>query len=50
MRLCSVYEEFNNTGDGSIVSGRKFETKATAAVTLNQLFGNTWTQWVDTQY
>ena len=46
--LSSIYEEFENTGDGSDTSERLYLTEATEAVTKEVLFGDY--SWIDTSY
>uniref|UniRef100_A0A093VIU4 Pectinesterase n=1 Tax=Talaromyces marneffei PM1 TaxID=1077442 RepID=A0A093VIU4_TALMA len=45
-----IFEEYDNTGDGSSTSYRVEETRATAAVTKTQLWGDTWADWIDTTW
>lgn len=42
-----IYEELNNTGASSSTSKRLYETKATAAVTLSQMFPGSYCSWID---
>ncbi|CZR66597.1 related to Pectinesterase A [Phialocephala subalpina] len=43
-----VFEEFNNSGDGSDTSDREYTTTATAAVTQSELWGDA--SWIDATY
>lgn len=44
-----TYEEYANTGAGSSTNSREYETKATAAMTLSQVFGS-YCDWIDCTY
>lgn len=44
-----IFEEYQNTGDGSDTSARVTETTATASVTKGQLWPNGYS-WIDTSY
>jgi pectinesterase len=44
-----IFEEYQNTGDGSSTAGRKFLTKANAAVSKGTLWNRN-TSWIDTSY
>jgi pectinesterase len=45
-----IFEEYNNSGDGSSTSAKLYETTATAAVTKDTLWGSGWKDWTDTTY
>ena len=42
-----IFEEYSNSGAGSSTSARLYETKATAAVTKDTLWGSGWEGWED---
>ncbi|ROV91875.1 hypothetical protein VMCG_09179 [Cytospora schulzeri] len=44
-----IFEEYDNTGDGSDTSDRVYETTASSAVTKSQLWPDGWS-WIDTSY
>ncbi|KUI60218.1 putative pectinesterase A [Cytospora mali] len=44
-----IFEEYENTGDGSSTSDREYETTATAAVTKSELWPDGYS-WIDTSY
>ncbi|KAK7739654.1 hypothetical protein SLS53_005621 [Cytospora paraplurivora] len=44
-----IFEEYDNTGNGSSTSDREYETTATAAVTKAQLWPDGYS-WIDTSY
>lgn len=46
---CSIFEKYQNTGDGSNTSERVTETTATASVTKKQLWPDGY-DWIDTTY
>lgn len=45
-----IFEEWNNSGDGSSTSARVYETVAAGAVSKETLWGSDWKTWVDTSY
>lgn len=45
-----LYYEYNNSGDGSSTSARKYETAISAAVTKNTVLGSDWGSWLDKSY
>ncbi|KAH9222725.1 pectin lyase fold/virulence factor [Leptodontidium sp. 2 PMI_412] len=45
-----IYEEYNNSGDGSDTSDRLYLTAATGPVSKDTLYGSGWKDWIDTSY
>lgn len=45
-----IYTEWNNSGDGSDTSGRKYETVATGPISKETVWGTDWATWVDKSY
>jgi hypothetical protein len=47
--LCRTFLEYANSGAGAPTSARQYESKATAAVKLSDLF-TSGTSWIDSSY
>ncbi|KAK8159588.1 pectinesterase family protein [Phyllosticta citrichinensis] len=45
-----VYTEYNNSGDGSDTSARKYGTEASSAVEIATVLGSDYADWVDATY
>jgi pectinesterase len=45
-----LYYEYNNSGDGSNTSARKYETSISAGVTKKTVLGSDYGDWIDASY